>query len=92
MFGGRVRPAALIDKIGRIGRCGAGQHADGDADQAKACAKSFARQQFAAGGEDFRRELSWGSERTGARAQAEVGGLELERDGRARESLRLEAR
>ena len=63
---------------------------DADAEQTEFRAVGFTCQELAPGGENRRRELGRVAERLRARADAKVGGLELERHGRARELAALE--
>src|SRR5262249_18834068 len=90
MLGRLVARAAAVDQVGGIGVGGRGQRRDADAEQAEFRAVRLALEQLAAGRKDLRGELGRRRERAGARAQAKIRGLELERHGRAGELLGLE--
>ena len=82
-FGGGAPLAAAVDQVGRVGVLGVGQRADADAEQPIARAVDLALQQFARGAEDLAGELGRAFQRARPGEDAEVRGLELERDGRA---------
>src|SRR5262249_46097617 len=82
-LGERLAPSRLLERVAGIGLCGFDDFRDADADEAKACAVGFVRQQLAARREYFLRELGRIAEPAGARADLEIVALELERHGRA---------
>src|SRR5262249_15562695 len=90
MLGRLVARAAAVDQVGRVGVRGGGERRGAGAEQAEFRAVRLALEQLAPGRKDLRGELGRRRERAGARAQAEIRGLELERHGGAGELLGLE--
>ena len=84
--------ARAVEQIGKIVAGGVLQVTDADADQAEARVAHFALEQFAPGGEDAGGELGRRAERLRARAQLEIGALELERHRRAGERIGFQPR
>src|SRR5215813_11908424 len=82
--------AAAVDEVGEIGSVGVAERREADADQAEHGAVGFAREQVAPGGENPPGELGRVTERLRPRADAEIGGFELQSHGRAGEPIGLE--
>jgi hypothetical protein len=84
--------SAAVDEVHRIGMIGGGQRAQADAKETKFCSVGLALQERACGGENLAGKLGRRCKRLRPGADAKVRGLELERDGGARQRLLLKPR
>src|SRR5262249_6719942 len=91
VFGRGAAPAAGVDEVVRVGRGAGLQLRQANADQAEPGAVGLALEQVAGGREDPGRQRGRRAQAAGTGADAEIGALELQRHGRARQVLGLEA-
>ena len=84
--------SAAVEHVGVVGRGSGCERADAGAHQAERGAVDFLRQHLAGDGEDLCRQLRRRVNRLRAGALPEIGGLQFQCDGQAREIAALEAR